>query len=54
MLIQNGNYTLINFTETNLIDKATGVINLLAKDAKFSVNRGKVAVNGKGGFYLKG
>jgi hypothetical protein len=45
MLIYNSNYTSINFTETNLIDKGTGVFNRLAKQVKFSVNRGKVAVN---------
>jgi hypothetical protein len=48
MLVYNSNYTLINFTETNLIDKGTGVISRLAKRGKFSVNRGKVAVNAKG------
>ena len=48
MLVYSSNYTSINFTETNLIDKGTGVINRLAKRAKFSVNRGKVAVNAKG------
>ena len=48
MLIYNSNYTSINFTETNLIDIDTGAFNRLAKRAKFSVNRGKVAVNAKG------
>ena len=45
MLIYYSNYTSIKFTKTNLIVKGTGVINRLAKRAKFSVNRGKVAVN---------
>ncbi|WP_309331704.1 hypothetical protein [Mucilaginibacter sp.] len=47
MLVYNSNYTSINFTETNLIDKGTGAFNRLAKRAKFSVNRGKVAVKVK-------